>query len=82
MCGICGFTRKTDSIVHRGPNEDGVNGFLADSEEEWVRKISRLIENPELLRKIGLAGRKTIEENFSTEIDAPKYLEIIKNISR
>ena len=58
--------------------QDGVNGFLADSEEEWVKKISMLIENFELMKRIGEAGRKTVEERFSVKVNAPKYLEIIK----
>lgn len=60
---------------------DGVNGFLADSEEEWVRKISRLIEDADLRKKIGLAGRKTVEEKYSIRVNAPRYLEVIKEIA-
>lgn len=57
--------------------QDGVNGFLASSDEDWVKKISMLIENLLLRKKMGLAGRRTIEEGFSVKVNAPKYLKII-----
>lgn len=47
--------------------QDGVNGFLADSEDEWVEKLSRLIDDPALRRRIGCAGRRTVQEHFSVE---------------
>lgn len=59
---------------------DGVNGFLASSEDEWINKLSLLIENPDLRRRLGMAGRKTVEERYSVKINAPKYIEILKNV--
>ena len=60
--------------------EDGVNGFLANSEEEWIKKLSLLIEDAELRKKLGMAGRKTVEERYSVKANAPKYLEIFKKV--
>jgi glycosyltransferase involved in cell wall biosynthesis len=60
--------------------EDGVNGFLAVSEDEWIEKLSRLIEDFQLRQKMGASGRKTVEEKFSVIANAPKCLRIIKNI--
>lgn len=57
---------------------DGENGFLANSDDEWFNKLSLLIKRPELRRKLGIAGRKTIEEKYSVEVSAPKFLEIMK----
>ena len=39
--------------------QDGVNGFLADSQREWCEKLSLLIENQDLRRSFGIAGRQT-----------------------
>lgn len=58
--------------------EDGMNGFLAATEEEWIEKLSRLIDDRELRRGLGAAGRKTIEARCSAEQWAPKVLEIIR----
>lgn len=60
--------------------KDGINGFFADKPEEWIDKLSLLIDNAELRKKIGLAGRKTIEEKFSVKLNAPKMLEIFKQV--
>ena len=59
---------------------DGVNGFLADGEGEWIKKLSSLIEDPDLRHKMGLAARKTVEEKYSVKINAPKFLEVIKEV--
>ena len=58
--------------------EDGVNGYLAKTEEEWVEKISKLMEDSNLRRNIGFAGRKTVEEKYSVSVHAPRFIEIIK----
>ncbi len=67
-----------------GPNraivEEGVNGFLAKSEDEWVEKLSRLIEDSQLRVKIGAAGRKTIMTKHSLQVNAPKLFDIIQMV--
>ena len=57
---------------------DGENGFLADGEDEWVEKLSRLIEDKDLRARIGSTGRKTIEERYSVKVNAPEFLSIIR----
>ena len=58
--------------------EDGVNGFLAGSEEEWIAKLTLLIESKDLRSRIGCAGRKTIEEKFSAQALRNRYLDIFQ----
>ena len=60
--------------------EDGVNGFLAKNEKEWIEKLSLLIENQELRGKTGCAGRKTVEERYSVKANASKYLDILQKV--
>ncbi|MCT7972013.1 glycosyltransferase family 4 protein [Laspinema olomoucense] len=59
--------------------QDGVNGFLASTDQEWVEKLSRLIENPNLRREMGLAGRKTVENRYSAAVWVPKLKEILRS---
>ncbi len=59
--------------------EDGVNGFLATNADEWIAKLTLLIENPELRVQIGQAGRKTIEEKFSSQGLRADYLKIFRS---
>lgn len=56
---------------------DGDNGFFASSDDEWVEKLVRLIEDPALRRRVGLAGRQTAERDFSITSNAPKLLEVL-----
>ncbi len=55
--------------------EDGTNGFLASSPREWVEKLSILIENESLRKKMGKLGRKTVEESYSVEVNKEKWLK-------
>jgi len=57
----------------------GENGFLANSDEEWINIISDLIKNPELRIKIGKAGRKTIIENYSVDAWKNYFIEIFNS---
>ena len=54
--------------------EDGENGFLAETESEWVEKISTLIEDPNLRKAMGEAGRQTVLEKYSVEANKDLYL--------
>ena len=57
---------------------DGVNGFFCRTEDEWVETLSLLIDNKELCERIGLEGRKTVEERYSVKVSAPFFLDILK----
>lgn len=59
---------------------DGTNGFLANKENEWVEKISLLIENAGLRRKMGLEARKTVIERYSVRSQQEKYLSCLKGL--
>ncbi|MFL6438645.1 MAG: glycosyltransferase family 4 protein [Terriglobales bacterium] len=56
--------------------EKGRNGFLADSQEEWVSAISLLQRDPKLRTAMGLAGRKKVEREYSLT-HAAKKLELL-----
>ena len=53
---------------------------MADSEEEWIEKLSLLIENSALRKKIGLAGRKTVEEKYSVHVNLPRFLNVLESV--
>ena len=60
--------------VNKDIIQDGSNGFLANSDEEWVEKLSILIENPELRKTIGQKGLETVETKYSVKANQEKYL--------
>jgi glycosyltransferase involved in cell wall biosynthesis len=51
---------------------DGENGFLANGAEEWIAKLTLLLRSWRLRRKLGLAGRKTVEKRFSAASQVPR----------
>jgi glycosyltransferase involved in cell wall biosynthesis len=53
--------------VNTGIIEDGVNGFLAASEQEWFDKLNLLIQDAALRERLGRAGRTTVETRYSFE---------------
>ena len=61
---------------------EGINGFLSSSEDEWMKKLSLLIENSDLRYRMGIAGRKIAEENYSLKVAVPKMARILRLIKR
>jgi len=66
--------------INREIINDGVNGFLADSEEGWIKKLSKLIGNEALRQRLGSMGRMTVEERYSVKVNGPKLLEILLKV--
>ena len=60
--------------------EHGVNGFLADTEEEWAQAISTLLNDRELRRRMGAAGRKKVEAEYSLQVWGPKVAAMIRDV--
>lgn len=60
--------------------EDGENGFLIHSMEEWVEKASLLIESPDLRQRMGEKGRATVEQSYSVASQKDRYLKYFKDV--
>jgi glycosyltransferase involved in cell wall biosynthesis len=58
--------------------QDGKNGFLCSTVDEWYEKLLRLCEDSELRKKVGFEGKKTIQDKYSINIWAPRLAEIYK----
>jgi glycosyltransferase involved in cell wall biosynthesis len=59
---------------------DGVNGYLANETDEWVEKISKLIDDPSLRRNLGLAARRTVVDHYSVNSQKETYLNIFNRL--
>ena len=61
--------------------QDGENGFIANTEQEWIEKLGRLLRLPTLRDQIGLAGRATVEQKYSAIAQAPRVYEVLESIA-
>jgi glycosyltransferase involved in cell wall biosynthesis len=61
--------------------QDGKNGLLASSEDDWVEKLTLLLNSAELRRRLGQAGRKTVEAWYSAEVQAPRVYDIFASVA-
>jgi glycosyltransferase involved in cell wall biosynthesis len=59
--------------------QDSENGFIADTQEEWVTKLRLLLRSAELRHQLGLAGRATVEQKYSAIVQAPRVYEVLES---
>ncbi len=64
--------------MNRDVVQDGVNGFWAMSHEEWVRKLSTLVEDAELRKAMGMRGHEVVMKSFSLQACAPRLEQVLR----
>lgn len=69
---VCSPVGVTTDIL-----QDGYNGLLATTTEEWIERLSMLIEDASLRRTMGEAGRQWVLERFSLHAQAPRFLDVL-----
>jgi len=60
--------------------KDGVNGFLAGTDDEWMEKISLLIDNREFHDEMGRQARKTVIEGYSLHSQKEQYKKYLNQL--
>ena len=63
---------NSDIIQH------GINGFIANTNKEWIEVLSLLIEDGNLRRRIGAEGNKTVRANYSVSSNLSNFLELFR----
>jgi glycosyltransferase involved in cell wall biosynthesis len=58
--------------------DDGRNGFLSATSDEWFTKLSQLIESEKLRRRLGAAARETVVREYSVESQKWRYLDYLR----
>jgi glycosyltransferase involved in cell wall biosynthesis len=70
VCSPVGMNRE---IV-----QDGVQGYWAETQDEWIEKLSLLIRDPLLRKRMADEGRKQVEANYSLSANSVKLMDMIK----
>lgn len=60
--------------------EDGVNGYLADGVDTWVRRLGELLDSPGLRTTIGEAGRQTVKDRYSVQAAGEAMLSALVDL--
>jgi glycosyltransferase involved in cell wall biosynthesis len=61
--------------------DHGLSGFLAETEEEWYIALTRLICDPDLRHRMGLAGRRKVERLYSLQSRAPRMISLLEGVA-
>jgi glycosyltransferase involved in cell wall biosynthesis len=62
--------------------EEGINGFLASSREDWVNALNALRVDHDLRDRMGRAGRKKVEANYCVQVTAPRLAKLLHSVCR
>jgi glycosyltransferase involved in cell wall biosynthesis len=62
--------------------EDGVNGFLVETEDEWHDRLELLVTDAELRGRMGRAARAAVVEKFSTQVQMPRVVSVFEDALR
>lgn len=77
----CGVPVVASAVgVNREIIEDGVNGFLATTADEWETKLRTLLTDAALRAQFAEAGRRTVEQRYSLRVNAPKVAAVLDEV--
>ena len=60
--------------------KDNFNGFLFNSEDDFVKKATILIKNKKLRQRLGKKAKEILRKNFSFKGEIDSYIDIYQNI--
>ena len=56
--------------------DEGINGFIAQTEEEWIAALTELLTNAEKRKQFGAHGRQKIRANYSVQANSKTFLSL------
>jgi glycosyltransferase involved in cell wall biosynthesis len=56
--------------------DDGVNGFICTTTDDWYNALSKLMDDRQLLIDLGANTRKKIEAEYSVHSNATNFITL------
>lgn len=75
VAGVYSQIKPYESVVVQG-----VNGFLANTPDEWEVYLTRLIENPDLRYQMGLEAQATLKRDWLLSDQAPEWASTFEKL--
>jgi len=60
--------------------KDRENGFWAMGHQEWIDRLTALIQNPDLRYQMGLKGIELVEREYSLSVTSEKFFQVLQNL--
>jgi glycosyltransferase involved in cell wall biosynthesis len=77
----CGLPVVASPVgVNRKIVEHGVNGFLAETPEQWARALKTLLGDADLRQRMGRAGRQKVEREYCIQVTGPRMAALLKGV--
>src|SRR5574343_736425 len=67
-------------VLNKNTINDGINGFLASSTDEWYKKLSKLIEDKQLRIDIGNKAYNEIKNNWQMKDNSHLWEEVFDRL--
>lgn len=67
--------------INREIIDHGVNGFLAETQEEWVNSLEVLRSDPDRRRKMGDCGREMVQDRYCVQVVADRLCRTLKEVA-
>ncbi len=61
--------------------QQGNNGYLANTSNEWITALGKLLEDKSLRAQMGEAGRQIVEAKYCIQQTGPKIAELLRAVT-
>jgi glycosyltransferase involved in cell wall biosynthesis len=58
----------------------GVNGFLAETEEEWMASLNKLLTDPDLRKKMGKSAFESVSTKYSLQAYQSRFVKLLESV--